>query len=212
LEGRAPAIALKKTCKSILCLIKIPVWALHINIPEWKNKHKSSKLYNLAKFLIQFSSPFYSKQAQLWVVVVPPLHLYLYRVREVQQSGSQTNWTSGTTRNVGITNQIASSLDTISVTSNSMSYNSQAHLFEILPDHQPVRLLVSASPNQPANSIFLSQKTSTSTNSEQAPWEVQYLIFRKKHKWAVGHYCVKFYVLNTTPDQISKHYYKPQLV
>ena len=27
---------------------------------------------------------------------------------------------------------------------------------------QPVRLLVSASPNQPANSVFLSQKTSTS--------------------------------------------------
>jgi len=28
-------------------------------------------------------------------------------------------------------------------------------------DEQPVRLLVSASPNQPANSVFLSQKTST---------------------------------------------------
>jgi len=40
---------------------------------------------------------------------------------------------------------------------------------------QPVRLLVSASPNQPANSVFLSQKTSTSqpkpapaSTSEQA--------------------------------------------
>jgi len=28
--------------------------------------------------------------------------------------------------------------------------------------YEPVRLLVSASPNQPANSVFLSQKTSTS--------------------------------------------------
>ena len=40
------------------------------------------------------------------------------------------------------------------------------HIYINIPDErliiQSVRLLVSASPNQPANSVFLSQKTSTS--------------------------------------------------
>jgi len=41
---------------------------------------------------------------------------------------------------------------------------------KLASDKLPVRLLVSASPNQPANSIFLSQQTSTSQpKSTQKP-------------------------------------------
>jgi len=62
-----------------------------------------------------------------------------------------------------------------------------------MTDNHPVRLLVSASPNQPANSIFLSQQISTSQlkpaqkpTSEQTEYhssESSYMIPRQPSTW-----------------------------
>ena len=73
---------MQRTCTSILCLTKIPISPLHINIPEGKI---STKVLNCTVWLNFFFSSVHlftasnQKQAHLWAAAVPP-HIFISEV------------------------------------------------------------------------------------------------------------------------------------